>query len=237
MPQEDLKKRIERYIKGMENSLSKLKVDDERSRKVYDMARLYTEDAKYFLERGELENALIAIVYAEGLIDALMMINDIDLESNVYPKVFVAGTFDIIHPGHIEFLKEASKLGRVYAVVARDVNVKRMKGREPVNDEEQRLEVLKSIRYVYQVILGDPDDILKSVERIKPDIIFLGPDQQVDEKKLSEELKKRGLEPKIIRMEKRVEKWKHSSTSDIINEIVKRYCNKSTPTSTDKPQS
>ncbi|MEM0174412.1 MAG: DUF357 domain-containing protein, partial [Sulfolobaceae archaeon] len=188
MSQEDLRKRIEKYIRNTENSLAKLKIDDEKSKKVYDMARLYVDDAKYFLERGEVENALIAIVYAEGLIDALMMIHDIDLESSIYPKVFVAGTFDILHPGHIEFLKEASKLGRVYAVVARDINVKKMKGREPINNEEQRLEIVKSIRYVYQAILGDPNDILKSVERVKPDIIFLGPDQQVDEKKLAEEL-------------------------------------------------
>ncbi|TRM92848.1 DUF357 domain-containing protein, partial [Sulfolobus sp. B1] len=78
---------------------------------------------------------------------------------------------------------------------------------------------------VYDAILGDKEDFLKSVERVNPDIIFLGPDQNVDEKKLSEELKKRGLSPEIIRLRERIKKWNHSSTTDIINEIKKRYCN------------
>jgi FAD synthetase len=222
--EEELSKRVERYIKNMERLLQKISINDEKMRKIYDMAKLYTEDAKYFMNKGEIHNALIAIVYAEGLIDSILIMNDMEPESKIFPKVFVAGTFDLLHPGHIEFLKEAAKLGRVYVVVARDKNVERMKGKKPINDEVQRYEVVKSIRYVHEAFLGDPDDILKSVEKVKPDIIFLGPDQQVDEKKISEELKKRGLEPKIIRMKNRVEKWNHSSTSSIIEEIIKRYC-------------
>ncbi|AAK41228.1 DUF357 domain-containing protein [Saccharolobus solfataricus] len=219
---EELKKRIEKYIKGMDE---RLKDTSSANNKVVELARLYTEDAKYYLEKGDYITALVDVVYAEGLLDAKEIYENSDPKSNVSKKVFVAGTFDILHPGHIEFLKEASKYGRVYVTVARDSNSERIKGRKPINDEQTRLEIIKSIRYVFDAILGDQEDFLKSVERINPDIIFLGPDQKVDEAKLLEELKKRGLSPQIIRLNERIRKWSHSSTTDIINEIKKRYCN------------
>ncbi len=225
MDANDLRNRIEKYIKGMEERLKNMNIVNEKYSKILELAKLYTEDSKYYLEKGDYVTALVDIVYAEGLFDSINIINEKEFKSEVSKKVFVAGTFDIIHPGHIEFLKEASKYGRVYVVVARDSNSERIKGRKPINDENVRLEVIKSIRYVYDAILGDKEDFLKSVERINPDIIFLGPDQNVDEKKLSEELKKRGLSPEIIRLRERIKKWNHSSTTDIINEIKKRYCN------------
>ncbi|MCH4815082.1 MAG: DUF357 domain-containing protein [Saccharolobus sp.] len=222
MDVDELRKRIEKYIKGMDERLKNI---DSANNKVVELARLYTEDSKYYLEKGDYVTALVDIVYAEGLLDAKEIYENIDPKSNVSKKVFVAGTFDILHPGHIEFLKEASKYGRVYVTVARDSNSERIKGRKPINDEQTRLEIIKSVRYVFDAILGDQEDFLKSVERINPDIIFLGPDQKVDETKLLEELKKRGLSPQIIRLNERIRKWPHSSTTDIINEIKKRYCN------------
>ncbi|MEM4000252.1 MAG: DUF357 domain-containing protein [Saccharolobus sp.] len=222
MDVDELRKRIEKYIIGMDERIKNI---DSANNKVVELARLYTEDSKYYLEKGDYVTALVDIVYAEGLLDAKEIYENIDPKSNVSKKVFVAGTFDILHPGHIEFLKEASKYGRVYVTVARDSNSERIKGRKPINDEQTRLEIIKSVRYVFDAILGDQEDFLKSVERINPDIIFLGPDQKVDETKLLEELKKRGLSPQIIRLNERIRKWPHSSTTDIINEIKKRYCN------------
>jgi len=223
----EIRQRVEKYIKGMEERLQKIPGSIyDKYRKVLDLAKQYTDDAKYYLSKGDEVTALIDVVYAEGLLDAVIFTENLDIESEVSKKVFVGGTFDIIHPGHIEFLKEASLYGRVYVSVARDKNSEKAKGRKPINDETQRLEVVKSIRYVYEAFLGDENDFLKSVERVKPDIIFLGPDQKVDEKKLKEELKKRGLENvEIVRMKERINKWEHSSTSSIIQEIIKRYCN------------
>ncbi|WP_338601712.1 DUF357 domain-containing protein [Sulfolobus tengchongensis] len=221
---DELRSRVEKYIKGVEE---RLKNANSGSNKIIELARLYAEDSKYYLEKGDYVTALVDIVYAEGLLDAIEIYEGKDLKSNVSKKVFVAGTFDILHPGHIEFLKEASKYGRVYVTVARDSNSERIKGRKPINDEQTRLEIVKSIRYVFDAILGDKEDFLKSVERINPDIIFLGPDQKMDENKLLEELRKRGLNPQIIRLKERIKKWPHSSTTEIINEIKKRYCNSS----------
>ncbi|MCY0859488.1 MAG: cytidylyltransferase family protein [Sulfolobaceae archaeon] len=220
----EIKKRAEKYIQGMKDRLSKVSFSDNSMKKVYDLAFQYTEDAEYYLKSGDYSTALVDIAYAEGLLDALLILNNIDPDSQIAKKVFVGGTFDILHPGHIAFLREASKLGRVYVSVARDINSEKIKGRKPINDENHRLEVIKSVRYVYDAFLGDEKDFLKSVERVKPDIIFLGPDQKVDEDQLRRELEKRNLKPEIIRLKERIKIWNHSSTTDIIKEVVNRYC-------------
>ncbi|MFP3163215.1 DUF357 domain-containing protein [Acidianus hospitalis] len=217
-----LRDRVIKYINGMNDRLSKINIPEYQ--KIIDLARQYTEDAKYYLDKGDVDTAIVDIAYAEGLLDAVLIINNKDPDSDISKKVFVGGTFDIIHPGHIEFLREASRLGRVYVSVARDKNSEKIKGRKPINDEEQRLEVVKSIRYVYDAFLGDEKDFIKSVERVKPDIIFLGPDQHVNIDEFKKELEKRGINAEIVKMPERINKWKHSSTTSIINEIVSRYC-------------
>ncbi|WP_373468212.1 DUF357 domain-containing protein [Acidianus infernus] len=217
-----LRDRVIKYINGMNDRLSKISMPDYQ--KIIDLAKQYTEDAKYYLDKGDIDTAIVDIAYAEGLLDAVLIINNKDPDSDISKKVFVGGTFDIIHPGHIEFLREASRLGRVYVSVARDKNSEKIKGRKPINDEEQRLEVVKSIRYVYDAFLGDEKDFIKSIERVKPDIIFLGPDQHVNIEELKKELEKRGINAEIVKMPERINKWKHSSTTSIINEIVSRYC-------------
>ena len=217
-----LRDRVIKYINGMNDRLSKINIPEYQ--KIIDLARQYTEDAKYYLDKGDVDTAIVDIAYAEGLLDAVLIMNNKDPDSDISKKVFVGGTFDIIHPGHIEFLREASRLGRVYVSVARDKNSEKIKGRKPINDEEQRLEVVKSIRYVYDAFLGDEKDFIKSVERVKPDIIFLGPDQHVNIDEFKKELEKRGINAEIVKMPERINKWKHSSTTSIINEIVSRYC-------------
>ncbi|MFX1355154.1 MAG: adenylyltransferase/cytidyltransferase family protein, partial [Promethearchaeota archaeon] len=94
-------------------------------------------------------------------------------------KVLIAGTFDIIHPGHIFLINEAAKMGDVYVIVATDKNRKLYSGEAPVIPEQQRLEVVRSIKNVREARLGRHDnDTLKTVEEINPDIILLGPDQK-----------------------------------------------------------
>lgn len=217
-----LKDRVIKYINGMNVRLSKINMPEYQ--KIIDLAKQYTEDAKYYLDKGDVDTAIVDVAYAEGLLDAILIANNKDPDSDISKKVFVGGTFDIIHPGHIEFLREASRLGRVYVSVARDKNSEKIKGRKPINDEEQRLEVIKSIRYVYDAFLGDENDFIKSVERVKPDIVFLGPDQRVNIEDFKKELERRGINAEIVKMPERINKWKHSSTTSIINEIISRYC-------------
>ncbi len=95
-------------------------------------------------------------------------------------KVLITGTFDIIHPGHLNLIKQARGLGNfVVAIIARDANVLKIKGREPHFNENQRLINLQKLNLVDKVILGDLIDPYKMILDEKPDIIALGYDQKV----------------------------------------------------------
>lgn len=133
-------------------------------------------------------------------------------------RVVATGTFDIIHPGHIKYLEEAKKLGdELIVIVARDKNVKHKP--KPIIPEEQRVRVVSALKPVDKAILGDEHDIFKPIIELKPDIIALGYDQHFDEKKLEEELRKRGLNTKVVRITAK-EECEYCSSTKIIKRIV-----------------
>lgn len=115
-------------------------------------------------------------------------------------KVVVFGTFDLLHEGHLYFIKEAKKLGEeLTVVVARDKNVEKFKHKSATHNEEERLKNVQNIPEVDNTVLGDEEDIYKVIENEKPDIIALGYDQ--NEQNIYEELEKRGIKIKVIRLE------------------------------------
>ncbi|MFX0032287.1 MAG: adenylyltransferase/cytidyltransferase family protein [Candidatus Hodarchaeota archaeon] len=140
-------------------------------------------------------------------------------------KVLIAGTFDIIHPGHIFLINEAAKMGDVYVIVATDKNRKLYSGEAPVIPEQQRLEVVRSIKNVREARLGRHDnDTLKTVEEINPDIILLGPDQKYDILTLKKGLKEKGLNHiKVQRLETYYDKYDLHSSSLIKKKIYRFY--------------
>lgn len=116
-------------------------------------------------------------------------------------KVMCAGTFDIIHPGHLYYLSEAKKHGdKLIVVVARDETSKSFKGKKPLHNEKERLEAVRTLKIVDEAVLGNEGDIFKIVEQIKPDVICLGYDQNVQKSQLEEELEKRGIKSDVIRI-------------------------------------
>ncbi len=92
-------------------------------------------------------------------------------------KVLVFGTFDYLHPGHLFVLKEASKRGELWAVVARDRNVEKLKGRMALQTEDERKKAVEEAFPAIHAVLGDAMDFLAPVREIKPDLILLGYDQ------------------------------------------------------------
>lgn len=94
-------------------------------------------------------------------------------------KVLAFGTFDLLHPGHRFVLTEAAKRGTLSVVVARDANVHRIKGRASVDDENARVENVRSVVPEATVLLGDPSDFLAPVRGVQPDLIVLGYDQKL----------------------------------------------------------
>ena len=138
-------------------------------------------------------------------------------------KVMATGTFDLLHPGHIYYLKEAKKLGDTLAVVvATDATVRRLK-HEPVNPEEIRLNLIKELKIVDKAYLGHEDDMYEIVEEIKPDIIALGFDQIHDENKIKSELKKRKINAKVVRLSEFKGGSDLEGTRRIISKIISAY--------------
>ena len=121
-------------------------------------------------------------------------------------RIATFGVFDIIHTGHVKFLEECKTLvedSELTVVIARDSTVLREQGRKPVIPEDKRRYIIQSLKSVDKTILGNEGiDKMNIVEKIKPDIIILGYDQDWDEQELERELKKRGLGIQIIRLEK-----------------------------------
>ena len=100
-------------------------------------------------------------------------------------RVLVTGVFDILHPGHIFLIHEAAKLGEVYVIVARDATVAKYKHHPPIVPEDQRLEVVQALRDVEYATLGYADKyFMEKALELKPDIIFLGPNQQISTESL-----------------------------------------------------
>jgi FAD synthetase len=112
-------------------------------------------------------------------------------------KVMASGVFDIIHLGHIHYLKESKKLGdELIVVVATDDTVRRFK-HEPINSEQIRVDVVNELKPVDKAVLGYEGDMYRIVEELKPDIITLGYDQQFNSDEIKTELDKRGLKVKV----------------------------------------
>jgi len=138
-------------------------------------------------------------------------------------KVMASGTFDLLHMGHIYYLKEAKKLGDdLVVVVACDETVRKLK-HEPVTPEMMRLGLVKELKVVDEAYLGYEDDMYSIVEEIKPDIIALGYDQIHNEKQIINELKKRNLNTKVIRLTKHVDMNDIDGTRKIIEKIIDAY--------------
>jgi FAD synthetase len=115
-------------------------------------------------------------------------------------KVMATGTFDLLHMGHIFYLREAKKLGdTLIVVVATDATVRKLK-HEPITPQDIRLKLIRELKVVDEAYLGHEDDMYAIVQETKPDIIALGFDQIHDEETIKQELKKRKLHAKVVRL-------------------------------------
>lgn len=94
-------------------------------------------------------------------------------------RVLIFGTFDHLHPGHEFVLQEAQKRGELHVVIARDINVEKIKGRPPDENEEDRLKAVKNVCSDCHPELGDEEDFLVPVRAVQPDLILLGYDQKL----------------------------------------------------------
>ena len=112
--------------------------------------------------------------------------------------VIAQGTFDIIHPGHVHYLKEAAAMGdELYVIVARKANVDHKE--KPICPATQRRDVVDALEAVDEAILGHEEDIFVPIEEIDPDVIALGHDQHHDAAGIESELERRGIDCTVER--------------------------------------
>lgn len=96
--------------------------------------------------------------------------------------VFTNGCFDIIHVGHVRYLKDAKKLGDILVVgINSDGSVKRLKEGRPIVTAEQRAEVLSNLSMVDYVTIFDEDTPYELIKYLMPDVLVKGGDWKIED--------------------------------------------------------
>ena len=132
--------------------------------------------------------------------------------------VFTNGCFDILHVGHKRYLQQAATLGDILIVgVNSDASVKRLKGpQRPVNNEQDRAEMLSALGFIDYVTIFDEDTPYELIKKIQPDVLVKGGDYKPDEVVGKDIVEARGGKLELISF------VEGKSTTNIINKINKK---------------
>jgi cytidyltransferase-like protein len=115
-------------------------------------------------------------------------------------KIFVSGCFDMLHSGHVAFLKEAAEYGDVYIGLGSDKTIRELKGREPINSQDERAYMLGALSCVKSVIINKGSgflDFLGTLKALKPDVFIVNEDGHSPEKESL--CKEHGIEYKVLK--------------------------------------
>lgn len=129
-------------------------------------------------------------------------------------KVFVSGCYDLLHSGHVEFFRQAASYGDLYVGIGSDKTILHYKNHKTVYSEQERLFMVKSIRYVKEAYINAGDgimDFVPTLDIVKPDILVVNSDGGNDDKRrLCEE---RGIEYIVLERDPHEGLEARSSTS------------------------
>ena len=101
-------------------------------------------------------------------------------------KVFVSGCYDLLHSGHVEFFRQAAQYGDLYVGIGSDATILGYKHHKAVYNEQERLFMVKSIRYVKDAFINAGSgimDFVPTVDALKPDILVVNADGGSEEKR------------------------------------------------------
>ena len=115
----------------------------------------------------------------------------------------VFGTFDGLHPGHLNFFRQARNLAKIpflIVSIARDKNVFRIKHKYSVKNEKERMNLFKKSKLVDRVVLSGIKNYLPHILKEHPDIIALGYDQKVYVQNLKKDLRNKDILVKVARL-------------------------------------
>jgi cytidyltransferase-like protein len=121
------------------------------------------------------------------------------MSSEARKKVFVSGCFDLLHSGHVAFFQEAAAYGDLYVALGSDRTVFDLKGRTPVNTDEERLYMVRSIGCVKDAFISKGSgmlDFMQELEEIRPDIFIVNADGNLQAKR--ELCEQKGIEYLIL---------------------------------------
>jgi FAD synthetase len=138
-------------------------------------------------------------------------------------RVIAQGTFDILHPGHLHYLRDAAALGdELHVIVARRENVTHKA--KPVLPDRQRRDMVDALSTVTEAHLGHTEDIFVPIERIDPDVIVLGHDQHHDPEGIRAALDARGIDCEVTRASAREPRYEGEllSTGRIIDRVLRQ---------------
>jgi len=156
-------------------------------------------------EKGGITEEIIDVKIDECIVNQLIKEDRktlTELGRTSLKIVLAGGVFDIIHPGHIHTLKAAKDLGDVLVVaIATDKTAEKMKKRLPLHTQDQRKMLVDSLSVVDVGIVGNEEDLFKTVDLIRPQIIALGYDQVHQEKFITEGCKKINLDVTVARLQ------------------------------------
>lgn len=114
-------------------------------------------------------------------------------------KVFVSGCYDLLHSGHVEFFRQASEYGDLYVGIGSDATILDYKHHKTVYSEQERLFMVKSIRYVKDAYINAGSgvmDFVPTLDIVRPDILVVNSDGgNEDKRKVCEE---RGIEYVVL---------------------------------------
>jgi D-beta-D-heptose 7-phosphate kinase / D-beta-D-heptose 1-phosphate adenosyltransferase len=137
------------------------------------------------------------------------------LKKKNYKIVFTNGCFDIIHNGHVNYLRKAKQFGDILIVgINSDSSAKKIKGeKRPIINEEDRAKLIANFSFVDYILIFQETTPKRIISMIKPDVLVKGGDYNVEEI----------VGKDYAKMVKTVPYEKGYSTSQIIKEIIKRY--------------
>lgn len=117
-------------------------------------------------------------------------------------RVFVSGCYDLLHSGHVEFFKQAAAYGDLYVGIGSDATYLGYKHRKTVYNEQERLFMVKAVRYVKDAYINAGSgvmDFVPTLDIVKPDVFVVNEDGACEEKRL--ECERRGIEYIVLKRE------------------------------------
>ena len=114
-------------------------------------------------------------------------------------KVFVSGCYDLLHSGHVEFFRQAAEYGDLYVGIGSDETILHYKNHKTLYPEQERLFMVKSIRYVKDAYINQGSgvlDFVPTLDIVKPDILLVNSDGDSDAKR--QLCQERGMEYVVL---------------------------------------